>query len=173
MARESRIEALHAEVDESAEALAERLAPRLQCGRGCSACCVDDLHVFAVEAERIRAHYDDLLRDEEPHPPGACAFLDAQGACRIYADRPYVCRTQGLPLRWYEDDEDRDEVTERRDICPLNASGPPLESLTEEDTWLIGPVEERLASLQEETHGTRERVALRDLFVRRSRPRGS
>src|SRR5262245_46152814 len=94
------LRALHDEVDARAAALAQRHAGRLRCGRGCSACCVDELTVFEVEAERIRRAHTDLLVSGEPHAAGACAFLDAHGACRIYADRPYVCRTQGLPLRW-------------------------------------------------------------------------
>ncbi|MBK7707050.1 MAG: hypothetical protein IPJ30_15135 [Acidobacteria bacterium] len=55
-----------------------------------------------------------------PHTRGACAFLD-QDACRIYPDRPYVHRTQGLPLRWIEDD--LEEAFKYRDICPLNEAG--------------------------------------------------
>jgi len=166
----SALERLHREVDARAQALAETLAPRLQCRRGCSGCCVDDITVFEVEAERIVVHHASLLAEGEPHPRGACAFLDREGACRIYADRPYVCRTQGLPLRWYEDDEIGDQIEERRDICPLNAEGPPLESLPEEQTWLIGPTEERLAAIQQEGRGTRRRVALRDLFRAESAP---
>ena len=38
--------------------------------------------------------------EEGAGPEGACAFLDGEGGCRVYPDRPYVCRTQGLPLRW-------------------------------------------------------------------------
>ncbi len=160
------LRALHDEVDAKAAALSERHAARLRCGRGCSACCVDALTVFEVEAERIRRAHPDLLANALPHAPGACAFLDAAGACRIYADRPYVCRTQGLPLRWLEEDA-AGEVVERRDICPLNEAGPPLESLPESECWLLGPTERRLASLQE-SHGggAPRRVSLRSLFQR-------
>ena len=28
-----------------------------------------------------------------------CPFLDAQGACRVYRDRPLACRMMGLPMR--------------------------------------------------------------------------
>ena len=95
---------LHDNVDAQVKPLVAFHAERLQCRRGCNACCVDDLTVFDVEAERIRTHCSDVLASE-PHPTGACAFLDGDGACRIYADRPYVCRTQGLPLRWFAEDE--------------------------------------------------------------------
>jgi uncharacterized protein len=152
---------LHDEVDRAAEALAERHRARLRCGRGCHACCVDDLTVFEVEAERIRAAHGELLRSGRPHPPGACAFLGDAGECRIYPDRPYVCRTEGLPLRWVDD------AADRRDICPLNEAGEPLEALAPGDCWTLGPVEDRLRRLQAAADGgALRRVALRSLFER-------
>lgn len=154
-----RVMQLHDEVDAAVAPLERRHANRLQCRRGCTDCCVDDLTVFEVEAERIREKCADVLQ-ESPHPAGACAFLDAEGACRIYAHRPYVCRTQGLPLRWIDDEAG----AEMRDICPLNESGPPVESLTAEACWTLGPFEGRLAALQQGTTGTLQRVRLRDLF---------
>jgi uncharacterized protein len=168
---------LHAEVDRAAGALAERHRGRLRCGRGCAACCVDDLTVFEVEAERIRRAHGALLAEGAPHAPGACALLGPEGECRVYADRPYVCRTQGLPLRWLEDqglplpwlDElgEGGEIVEARDVCPLNADGPALETLPEDACWLLGPVEERLAALQHALDGgAGRRAALRSLFRR-------
>ena len=157
---------LHDEVDRSAGALAEQHRGRLRCGRGCHACCVDGLTVFEVEAERIRAGHAELLQRGPPHPVGACAFLGDAGECRIYSDRPYVCRTQGLPLRWLEEGP-ADEIVERRDICPLNESGEALETLRSGDCWTIGPVEDRLRRLQEARDGgAGRRVALRALFER-------
>jgi uncharacterized protein len=158
---------LHDEVDRAAGALAARHRERLRCGRGCHACCVDGLRVFAVEAERIRRGHPDLLRSGRPHPAGACAFLGDAGECRVYADRPYVCRTQGLPLRWLEEGAGG-EIQERRDICPLNEAGEPLEALAAAECWTLGPVEARLRRLQEsQAGGSGRRVALRDLFERR------
>lgn len=150
-------------MDARADALHVRHAARLQCRRGCHACCVEDLTVFEVEALRIRTRAPAVL-GEAPHPPGACAFLDATGSCRIYEHRPYVCRTQGLPLRWIDDGAPGGPV-ERRDICPLNEPGPPIEALPAEDCWELGPVEGRLAALQARRDGgTPRRVRLRDLF---------
>ncbi len=154
---------LHAEVDARAARVAELHGARLQCKRGCSDCCVDGISVFPVEAARIRAEHAELLASGVPHPVGACAFLDSEGACRIYAVRPYVCRTQGLPLRWIDDERE----VELRDICPLNEPGEPLEELAESACWTLGATEAQLAELQRE-HGTAgERVALRTLFLRR------
>jgi Fe-S-cluster containining protein len=152
----------HLAVDEAAAPVEKANAARLKCGAGCADCCVDGLTVFAIEAEEIALHHASVL-DEEPHPPGACAFLDGEKRCRIYAHRPYVCRTQGLPLRWIEDEGD--EIYEARDICPLNAEGSPLEELPADACWSIGPFEERLA--REQNDGAR--VALRSLYDARKR----
>ncbi len=137
---------------------------------------MDGIRVYEVEAERIRRAHGQLLARGVPHPPGACAFLDAEGACRIYPDRPYVCRTQGLPLRWLEErcleercleENEQEQIVERRDICPLNVAEAPLSDLDEADCWLLGPTEQRLAALQAERDGgALRRVALRSLFRR-------
>lgn len=167
MSVDPRLLAIHRVVDQMVAELTEVHRDRLKCARGCSACCVDDLTVFEVEAERIRDRHGRWLATATPHDPGACAFLDDKGACRVYADRPYVCRTQGLPLRWLADDEDTGEIVEQRDICPLNEEGDPLEALSEEECWTLGGVEERLARLQaSHDGGALRRVALRDLFGR-------
>ena len=157
---------LHDRVDRDAGALAERHRTRLRCGRACNGCCVDDLSVFEIEAERIRAAHAELLRSGRPHPAGACAFLGDAGECRIYPDRPYVCRTQGLPLRWLEEGPGG-EIVERRDICPLNEEGEPIETLPSDDCWTLGPVEGRLRELQAARDGgVGRRVTLRSLFER-------
>jgi Fe-S-cluster containining protein len=160
---EEAVEALHVEVDRAAARLAARHAERLRCARGCSSCCVDGITVFEVEARIIERRHGELLAAGEPHDEGACAFLDGEGACRIYAERPYVCRTQGLPLRWIDELEDGSPA-ELRDICPLNDEGEPIEELVEEDCWTLGPAEERLARLQAATGAPGRRVALRGLF---------
>jgi Fe-S-cluster containining protein len=79
---------LYAAVDRLAARLANKHGSRLQCGRGCAACCVDELTVFEIEARNIREHQTRLLQNEVPHPAGACAFLGADKSCRIYETRP-------------------------------------------------------------------------------------
>ena len=154
----------YATVDALATRLHETHAARLKCGRGCSSCCVDDLTVYAIEARNIQSRHADLLTQATPRESGACAFLDGAGGCRIYESRPYVCRTQGLPLRWLEEIDD-DALVEMRDICPLNDAGEPIEELPEEICWTIGPFEEQLAQLQYAADKSMPRIALRDLFM--------
>lgn len=163
---------LHAVVDELAAPLVAQHREKLACKAGCADCCVDNLTVFRLEAARIEAAHPELLAEGEPHPEGACAFLDGEGRCRVYEVRPYVCRTQGLPLRWLEEhasrsptgeDED-DEIIESRDVCPKNFVGDALEALEADAMWSLGPFEQRLADKQHAIDGG-ERVALRDLFA--------
>jgi Fe-S-cluster containining protein len=174
---------LYRKIDLGVRRLTRIHAERLQCRRGCSACCLDDLTVTRIEAEKIRRGHRDLLGHASPHSIGACAFLDQDGACRIYEERPTICRSQGLPLRVLFENE-VDEVEERRDICPLNIEGgPALDALPEEDLWLVGPEELRVQQLDEMAFGSDgseavcdhanddavvdengERVRLRDLF---------
>jgi len=156
------IETLHQRVDTRAGELERRHAERLVCQRGCAACCVDDITVFQIEADLISTRATEVL-DQPPAPIGRCAFLDEAGACRIYRWRPYVCRTQGLPLRWLEEDDEA--LVEYRDICPLNEDGTPIEDLSEDDCWTIGETEGALARLQQETYSSRARVSLRSLFA--------
>lgn len=148
----------HAAVDAAAGELAARHGERLRCARGCSDCCTDDITVFAVEAALIARHHAALLAEGTARPAGACAFLDAEGACRVYDRRPYVCRTQGLPLRWIEG------TNEYRDICPLNEAGPPLLDLDAGSFWELGPREAELQALQRRYGGDMERLPLRALF---------
>ncbi len=168
----TKLQALYREVDGLCEKLAELNAARLRCRRACTTCCTDGITVFEIEAENIRRHTGTLLQSA-PMTEDACAFLDATGACRIYAQRPYVCRTQGLPFRWLDEQPDGG-LMELRDICPLNEAGPPLEELPEERCWTIGEYEGRLAELQRSVSkkelqrdarsGELQRVALRALF---------
>lgn len=158
-----KLDEFYRRVDELAGRLARVHADRLNCRKGCAGCCVEGISVFTVEAANIRRRHPDLLAHGEPGPEGACAFLDGEGACRIYPDRPYVCRTQGLPLRWFE--ELRDELFELRDICPLNEEGEPVEELPADECWTIGEFEALLRELETAFNEHEPaRVRLRDLF---------
>jgi hypothetical protein len=136
---------------------------------------LDDLTVNAVEAARIETAHPELLATAAPRAAGGCAFLDEEGACRVYADRPSVCRSQGLPLRVFFENEE-DEIEEHRDICPLNLEGgPPLEELDDSEFWLVGPFDLRLSAINdafEDVAGDSldegdHRVPLRSLFSRK------
>jgi hypothetical protein len=154
------LQQLYARVDAEAARLSALHGERLTCRRGCATCCVDDITVVELEADNIRTSHGALLAEGVPHPVGMCAFLDGAGACRIYAQRPYVCRSQGLPLRW-TDQDGMGNIVELRDICPLNEAGPPLEKLPAEACWSIGWAEAALAQMQNAADG-RDDLAFED-----------
>ena len=167
-ARLRQLEAIHRQVDGLVAERTAGLGNLLVCGPGCSSCCQDDLTVLEIEAALIVRRAAPVVRGQVPGPPGACAFLDSRGHCRIYQWRPYVCRTQGLPLRWLDPHADQGES---RDICPLNREQLdlrqlPMGDLDEKLCWTLGPWEGRLASLNAEATGQFEtrRRALRGLF---------
>jgi Fe-S-cluster containining protein len=159
-----KLKQFYVKVDFKTQRLEQIHVARLNCRQGCSNCCVDEITVWNVEAENIRQAHAALLTDENANTNPGCAFLDQNGACRIYDSRPYVCRTQGLPLRWL--DEIENEIYEFRDICPLNDTGEAVEKLSNDECWTIGDSEAALASLQSEfDNGEMRRVALRELFT--------
>jgi transcriptional regulator with PAS, ATPase and Fis domain len=121
-------EALVAKVDSFAAAVHERRAADLACKLGCAGCCRVELTVTAVEAGAIERHLAVLAPDarEKIGRTDACVFLDPDtDGCLVYAARPFVCRTQGLPLRYPRDVLPVAAVFERdergdRTWCPLN-----------------------------------------------------
>ncbi len=154
---------LYDQIDREANRLAAVHAGRLHCRPGCVDCCIDGISINEVEALNIRHFFGDVVNKGTPHPDGACAFLDRSNKCRIYDQRPYVCRTQGLPLHWIEERDGK--TVALRDICRLNDQGKPIEQLPENECWEIGPIEEELAKLQiAYNKGLMKRVQLRELF---------
>ncbi len=152
------------DVDASVAELETTHYGKLQCRPGCAACCIDDITVFAIEADYIQSCKREWLQTSEAMPTGLCAFLDAGGRCRIYDCRPYVCRTQGLPLRWIEVSDTGN--TEFRDICPVNEPYIDVMELDCKDCFRIGPFEQRLLEMQaayDPLH-PKQRRALRSLF---------
>ncbi len=139
--------ALHRAVDEQIHALVGRLPACLPCGPGCADCCPADLTVLEVEAEWIRCGVGEGLRGETPAATG-CAFLDRTLRCRIYPYRPYVCQTHGLPLTWFEEDE-QGSIQEPRAGCEHHPPAFRLAELQPAQVWLLGPHEARLVELEE------------------------
>lgn len=137
---------------------------RLNCRKGCSFCCVDGITIYQIEAEYILAKSRALKpKNNINNKHGQCAFLNDRNECLIYEFRPYVCRTQGLPLKWYDID-DNDVLVEYRDICPLNLKGKPIEELNGKYFWEIGPFEQKLSNLQVKYFNNGNRIELRKLY---------
>ena len=148
-------------VDAACSNLLQALANQghtLNCKAGCSQCCIDDLSITKAELAVIEKLFPNF-RDLQPHRPGACPFLDEQGLCRIYAARPYICRTHGLPMRRLDDDEQ----TETRDICFVNAHIDVL-SLPATLCWTSQTAEIQLSIINIATFGDADRIPMRNFW---------
>ncbi len=85
----------------------DRHADALACRSGCANCCVTGIVVSPAEAAIVRAHLaaagaaerERVARLVGRSESGSCPALDEEMACSIYAARPLVCRTFGLPHR--------------------------------------------------------------------------
>ncbi len=97
---------LIAKVDAQCRRSRDLLGARLHCGPGCCDCC-RHIAVFAVEAVALAAAFKELGAEQAgavrrraavADSDGACPLLDVGGRCVMYAARPVICRTQGLPL---------------------------------------------------------------------------
>jgi uncharacterized protein len=111
MVRE-RYRELTTKVDAFFTRVQSRYGSAMQCKAGCTACCHVRLSVTALEASVIReglaalpeAERARLAHRAEHGAPGACPALEADGRCALYAWRPLVCRSHGVPIRQREPD---------------------------------------------------------------------
>lgn len=150
-------------LDEKIKLTVEKNKDILNCKIGCSDCCIDEITVFQIEADNIKLNAKDFKINALLHHENSCAFLDKEKRCIIYEQRPYVCRTQGLPLKWIDEDE-QGNYLEYRDICPLNEELKKVEELNSDDMWLIGPFEETLRNLQLTKYNNLNRIKLKEIL---------
>jgi Fe-S-cluster containining protein len=141
MAIKDRLRELFAKVDAFFARTGEAFpAPSgITCHAGCNDCCQQRLSVTAIEAEvieeglaglapTVRQALSARARSPEPQCP---ALLD--GRCAIYAFRPVLCRTHGLPIRYANGAEGGPRrlpvMGAHVDACPRNYAGRDLASL--------------------------------------------
>ena len=126
---------LRARVDAHFDAALARSPASFACSLGCERCCHQRISVFEVEAAPIRAALVELEREDpelrarlraqgrdEQDP--RCALL-VDGRCSVYAHRPLICRSHGLPIA--VPDPERPAGPLRVDHCPLNFTSSPPE----------------------------------------------
>ena len=157
-------EALVAKVDDFFARVASRYASDLACQAGCSGCCGHQLSVSSVEVEFIARGLAALpaaaraeLADRARHGvaalaghDGPCVALDVDGRCGIYAFRPLVCRTQGLPMRVPGHAGLPVFVTEEATgsglgVCPLNFTAHGLAEVAEDCVLNVESLDAMLA----------------------------
>jgi uncharacterized protein len=131
----ARLAELYARVD----AFFARAAARLPgpggvtCHAGCADCCRHRFTVTAIEAEVVAEGLASLpsetraaLAARASSPDDACPALEADGRCAVYAFRPVICRTHGLPIRFTAAGPRSLPVL---DACPRNFQGRDLAAL--------------------------------------------
>lgn len=121
--------ALVQKVDAAVAATTKRAGDQVTCRSGCSSCCVDGLSVLPVEAFAIAAHVAAHGLTTLRADGDACVFLDGDGRCVVYAARPLLCRTHGLPLRTTTTTEQAARsrrslrIVDDVSVCALNFTG--------------------------------------------------
>lgn len=112
---------LVARVDALCHGIEAALREHITCSEGCSSCCTA-VTLFPVEAAVLKASLDALPAEEaevirrhvaEHADDERCPLLEHH-RCLLYAARPIVCRTHGLPILYMENNE------QYVDCCPLN-----------------------------------------------------
>jgi len=133
-------------VDRFAAGVAQLYPDALACRRGCDGCCTH-IGISAVEAAALALAVAQLppteaaalrQRAERMEEGEGCPLL-ADGICLLYAARPIICRTQGLPLLVTE------EPGRRVDHCPLNFRG--IDSLAGTAVLELGTLNQALAAI--------------------------
>lgn len=113
-------QALVRKVDELCAVVNREFAAQINCRAGCSGCC-REITLFPVEAAALltalaQISPDTAVLQGTAAGAGTCPLL-VNGLCLVYANRPIICRTHGLPLLLTVDGESR------VDFCPVNFQG--------------------------------------------------
>ena len=111
--------ALRAGVDRKIEQLLAIHSEHINCRAKCCLCCVN-LSVFPVEFQAIKAELTARSAELSFDEAAACGFLKEQ-LCILYASRPLICRTHGLPIVFLNDEVDPPQYAV--DFCPENFIG--------------------------------------------------
>jgi len=157
-----------------ADALCARIvrdfAPRIVCREGCGDCCQLQ-SVLPVEAYNLYWHWRRLPVAEREALQQAIASADGgvcplltDARCPLYAARPLICRTHGLPILFAT------EAGRSVDFCPLNFVG--VDSLPGSAVIDLDRLNQLLAQINREfvdrLFGDRsppERIALGEIFT--------
>ena len=119
----ARYDQLVGRIDAHAAAVSQQFPQALACHAGCDSCC-RHLSLFPVELAALSRELQRRPQAEQTAilaqltaPAAGCPLL-LSGLCGLYAARPLICRTHGLPLllAWADGGQ-------RVDHCPLNFQG--------------------------------------------------
>lgn len=175
---QERFAELAARVDALFDRAAARYPEAIACSEGCADCCAAGLTVTVVEASliaEILARMPAVERraiavDARAADSSRCVALDREGRCRVYAGRPLVCRSHGLPIRAAADSTD-ESPTGALAVCPRNFAGASQLAAVDADCILdqrtlstvLGAIDMAFADEQACPRG--ERIAIADLLA--------
>jgi len=112
---------LVAKIDSLCTEITKHCADSISCRKGCDACC-RHFSIFWVEAVSLANYVVNLPQKQAASLRRRAQYLTDQdvcplledGECTLYATRPIICRTHGLPILT------RAETTQNIDFCPRN-----------------------------------------------------
>ena len=124
---------LRDEIDERSKTLENEHKKHLSCKSSCDLCCMD-YNIFPVEFYSILNELQNQKFKPESHSKkeeesSSCVFLKDH-KCTIYASRPVICRTHGLPLL-YTNNNDEWELS----TCELNFTDFDFGQFSEKNTF--------------------------------------
>jgi Fe-S-cluster containining protein len=110
-----------ARVDALCVGIQAALSGQITCSQGCSSCCTA-ITLFPVEAAALNAALEAfpdarraaIRQHVSEHAAGERCPLLENHQCLLYAARPIICRTHGLPIIYAEGSQ------QKVDCCPLN-----------------------------------------------------
>ncbi len=111
--------ALKARVGQQVQYLLDIHGSHITCCAKCSDCCVN-LSVFPVEYYAIKHELSDKLAELTFDANTSCGYLKGD-LCVLYASRPLICRTHGVPIVFLADELDPPSYAV--DFCPKNFTG--------------------------------------------------
>lgn len=123
-----RLGELYAKLDAFFNQAKQNYGPTITCKAGCDDCCRRRFSVTSVEAALVLDAIDALpleirrsLQERSFRNESACPLLADNGQCVVYAARPAICRTHGLPIRFPAEPGVRS--LPMIDSCPKNFQG--------------------------------------------------
>lgn len=138
----ARLGELYAKLDGFFTRAHARYPEGITCHTGCADCCRRRFSVTGLEASVLAEALAALPADrrrELAHRArsgdlGVCPALDGDGRCALYAARPAICRSHGLPIRFSAPPaQPGARSLPVIDACPRNFVGQDLASLASVD----------------------------------------
>ncbi len=126
-----RYRAIRNKIDKHVSSLEKTHRKHLACKKGCDLCCMD-YSIFPVEFYSIQQELknrENRVQINQYADEKSCVFL-VDHACAIYADRPVICRTHGLPLIFANEDGEFE-----LSACELNFTNFDFEEFNMDNTF--------------------------------------